>query len=312
MKRRSLFTLSCLLALFLLFAGSGARQAAAEEPTAFYAENEWNFAEGSMDVSGGIPEDVTGNLARIIRNGVLRVATVSSPLPPWVFPDPEADSPDQLAGADIRLAQCIADRMGVKLKLIPLEETQILPALMEEQCDLTIAAISYTPRRALSYTLSKAYDYSGNTAQTGLIIREDKREEITSLADLKGRMLVAERNSLPELVGAMQSVNYQEFRRVSSPQAVFETVARGDADAGFVLVRTAKMYLRLYPDCGLCLADGLVFNPDRAVQGLRVAAKKGETQLIYYVNGVIDGLLTADAYEDWVEEAEAQASELGL
>ena len=296
----------CLLPAFLLAVGGVPRPAAADGQT-WYVENEWNYVENSMDVSSGIPEDASGVLARVERNGVLRVATVSSRIP-RVFPDPE--NPDQFSGADIRLARCIADRMGVALKIVPLEETQVLPSLLEDQCDLAIAALSYTPARALSYSMSEAYYYPADSMSVGLIVREENRERIASLADLEDRILVARSNSVPEALGAMQVTNYREFRRLSA-QGVFEAVARGEADAGLVLVRSAETYFRLHPDCGLVLVDGLALAPDRAVMGDRVVAKKGETQLMYFVNGVIDGLLAADAYEDWLEEARDRAADLG-
>ena len=304
MMRKALAAL-CLLPVLLLSVSGVLVPAAARAGTA-YVENEWNFVEASMDVSGGIPEDASGVLARIERNGVLRVATAVS-LVPRVFRDPE--EPDQFAGSDIRLARCIADRMGVSLKIVPLDEIYILPSLLEDQCDLAIAVLSYTPARARSYTMSKAYFYPSDPMPVGLIVREENRDRIASLADLEDRILVAQSNSLPEALGAMQVTNYREFRRLS-PQGVFEAVSRGEADAGLVLVRSAETYIRLHPACGLALVEDLALSPERAVMGDRVAAKKGETQLIGFVNGVIDGLLTADAYEDWLEEAREHASEL--
>ena len=41
-------------ALLLCFSAA----ALAEETEAVYMENQWNYVEGSMDVSHGIPEDV--------------------------------------------------------------------------------------------------------------------------------------------------------------------------------------------------------------------------------------------------------------
>ena len=295
-----------ILPVLLLSAGGPYCCPAAAEGNTWYVENEWNYVSDSMDVSGGIPEDASGVLARIERNGVLRVATVAS-LVPRVFRDPE--NPDQFAGSDIRLARCIADRMGVALKIVPLDETQLLPSLLEDQCDLAIAALSYTPARALSYTMSKAYYYPADPMPVGLIIREESRDQITSLADLEDRILAARSNSLPEILGAMQVADYREYRRLS-PQGVYEAVSRGEADAGLVLVSSAETYMRMHPDCGLCMVDGLNISPERAVMGDRVAAKKGEAQLIYFVNGVIDGLLAADAYEDWLEEARELAEDL--
>ncbi len=299
--------IQALLCLLLLLPVCGARA----EGQSAYIENEWNFAEGSMDVSGGIPRDASGALGKIARRGVLRVA-VTAPLIPRVFTDPDLPEGDQLTGADIRLARCIAERMGVRLKIVPLEETQLLTALSEEHCDLAISALSYTPGRALACTMSKAYHYPESKAKMTLVVRQEDRDRFSSLADLENRTLVAQSNSLPEAFGAMHVNHYLEFRRVSSPQTVFETVARGEADAGLVLIRTAEVWFRLHPDSDLVWLTDMAMTPDRVFQGDRVAARKGETQLIWFVNGVIDGLLNADAYQDWLEEAQERADELGL
>ena len=45
--------------------------------------------------------------------------------------------------------------MGVRLEVIPLESTQILLAVSEDHSDLTISGVTFTPGRAITYTLSK-------------------------------------------------------------------------------------------------------------------------------------------------------------
>ena len=252
---------AALLMLWALLICGGIRPAGAEEQR-YYVENDWNYVEESMDVSGGIPEDASGALAQIARKGVLRVATVVSQTP-RVFQDPEGAAANLYGGADIRLAQCIADRMGVALKIVPLEESQVLPSLTEDQCDLAIAALAYTPGRALAYELSKSY-YNGGPAETvSLIVREEDSAGISSLEDLENRTIVAQSNSLPEALGALRIRNYGEFQRSFTPQGAYEAVARGQADAALVLARQAEAYLQRYPDCGLKLVEGVTLLPER-------------------------------------------------
>ena len=52
--------------------------------------------------------------------------------------------------------------------------------------------------------------------------------------------------------------------------------------------------------------------PEEQYLGNRVVAKKGELQLIYFVNGVIDEVTESGAYTKWIEEAQKRADELGL
>ena len=105
---------------------------------------------------------------------------------------------------------------------------------------------------------------------------------------------------------------YKEFRRISAVQTVYDAVRQGRADAGVVDIETAKNYIRNNPDSGLCLAEGLTFSLDEEYRGDRIAAKKGETMLLYFVNGVIDEVLKDGTYMQWFEEARKRADELGL
>ena len=284
------------------------RPAAAES---YYVENEWNFADGSIDVNHGIPDNATGVLDRIKRKGVLRVATEPY-FAPFEFIDPEQPDQRQYAGADMKLAALIAEKMGVELQIVPLEFTQVLPALTENQCDLTISAIAFTPSRAAAYAVSKGYYFPQTTASTAFVIREEDKDRITSLEAMADLTIVAQSNSLQEALAAKHIVSYREFRRVSSLQAVYEAVRKGKADAGVVDMETASNYIRNNPDAGLVLADNLYFTLEEQHLGHRIVAKKGELQLIYFVNGVIDEVLENGTYLKWVEEAQQRADELGL
>ena len=302
------------LIVFLLAAAvlcASASLGAAESEGRIYVENEWNFVDGSMDVTHGIPENAAGVLDRIRRKGVLRVATEPY-YAPQEFIDPELTGQDQYAGADMKLARLIAERMGVKLEIIPMEFTQVLPALTEDQCDLTISALSYTPARANSYSLSKGYYFANSAASTGFVIREEDREKITSLEDFGDKTLIAQSSSLQETLAANRVRAYKEFRRISAVQTVYEAVRQGKADAGVVDIETAQNYIKNNPGCGLCLAEGITFALDEEYRGDRIAAKKGETMLLYFVNGVIDEVLKDGTYMQWFEEARQRAEELGL
>lgn len=278
----------------------------------WYVENEWNILETAMDISHGIPEDADGDLARIQRSGVLRVAT-DLDNPPMTFLDPEAEGDRQYAGVDMELARLIADKMGVQLVVVPKKSIYKLPALTEDLADLTISAIICTPGRALYYTLSKGYyKPEGEDKDIGILLREGT--DITSLRELEDRIIVAESNSLHEAFGIAHIPDYIEFRRVGSIRNVYKMVADGKAFAGIVSIRTAETYISTHPDCGLHLAEGddLRFSPEKQYQGYRVAAKKGETQLIAFVNGVINEAGGRMLLDQWGRESRERAEELGL
>ena len=276
-----------------------------------YLENEWNFVDRSMDVSHGIPENAAGVLERIRRTGVLRVATEPY-FPPQEFIDPDRIDQKQYVGADMELARLIAERMGVELQIVPMEFSKVLPALTDDLADLTISALSFTPSRAVLWTMSKGYYYTDSAANTVLIVREAEKDQFTNLAVLTDKTLIAQSSSLQEALAAEHIPHYREFRRVSAIQTVYDAVAQGRADAGIVDMETAENYIRNNPEAGLALAENLVFDLEEQYRGDRIAAKKGEMQLIYFVNGVIDEVLENGTYMKWIEEAQKRADELGM
>ena len=282
-----------------------------EDTASPYVENQWNYVEGSMDVAGGIPADAEGVLERIRGSGRLRVA-MEPYYPPQEFIDPSQSGQAQYVGADVEMAKVIAERMGVELVIVPMDFSLVLTAVMEDTCDLAISALSYTPARADLVTFSKGYYYSDSVAGAGILIREDDVDEIRGVEDLKNKVIVAQQGSLQETMTAENVAHYKEFRRLSTMQEVYGAVQEGSADAAAVDIETALAYIRNHPRSGLVLAEGFLFELEPQFQGDRVAAKKGETQLMYFVNGVIDELLARDQYNIWYGEAEAYAARLEL
>lgn len=277
-----------------------------------YVENEWNYMETAMDISKGIPEDADGDLARIERNGVLKVAA-DFDCAPLCFLDPEAEGDNQYAGLDMALAREIAKKMGVKLVIVPKKSIYKLPALMNDQVELTISAVTCTPGRALAYTMSNAY-YSPETVEEdiGILVRKDK--PITSLAELKNKKIAAQSNSVEEAFAAanQELKECTEFIRPTSSRSVCDMVLDGTVDAGIVNIRIADTYFISGPDSELMLVEGLQFPADEQYRGYRVAAKKGETQLIAFVNGVIEEAEKNGDLAKWLKEAKERAEELGL
>ncbi len=310
MKRSISVSVLCWLLLAAVFCGLPAL-AGAEATEEAYTENEWNYVDGAMDISSGIPEDAAGVLDRIRRTGVLRVATEPY-FAPQEFIDPELSGQEMYVGADMKLARLIAQRMGVELEIIPMDFSQVLPALTEDLCDLTISAIAFTPGRASAYAMSKGYYFADSVANTGFVIRADDLENITSEEDLSERTIVAQSSSLQETMVAGHVHSYREFRRLTSVQSVYDAVRNRRADAGAVDLETAENWIQNNPQAGLAIARGMYYALEDQFLGDRIVAKKGELQLIYFVNAVINEVLEDGSYMTWIEEAQQRANELGL
>ena len=77
-------------------------------------------------------------------------------------------------------------------------------------------------------------------------------------------------------------------------------------------LESAQTFIRNNPDCCLVIPDEIRFSLEEQYKGDRVAAKKGETELMYFVNGVINEVIDGGLYDQWVETARKRAAELDL
>lgn len=285
--------------------------AEADETASEYVENAYNFVDGSIDVSKGIPADAEGVLRRIRDKGVLRVATEPY-YPPQEFIDPNLSGQDSYVGSDMELARRIAERMGVSLEIVPMAFSEVLIAVRDGDCDLAISGLSFTPERAAMVEMSKGYNYAEENAGSVLLIRAEDAEAIRSVDDLEGRDIVAQSGSLQEMLMAEKVQHYGQFRRLSQMPDVYDAVVTGKTDAAMVDAEAARVYIENNPDSMLAVVPDVRFTLEEAFDGNRVAGKKGELQLMYFVNGVIDELLESGQYRAWYQEYTQRAAELGL
>ena len=276
-----------------------------------FVENEYGFVSESMDVSNGIPEDAGGRLAKIKEAGKLTVATEPY-FAPQEFIDPSLSGQEQYVGADMELAKMIAERMGVELEIVPLEFTAVLSSVAEGKYDLAISALAYTPGRAEAMELSKGYHYSADNNGYGLIIRTEDEENIKTIEDIADKTIITQSGSLQEALVNDNITEYKEFKRVSSMQDAFLAVQEGKADVAMVDVENAELYILNNPDCAMMVIPDVRFTLEEQYDGTRIGAQKGELELMYFVNGVIDEALEQDLYNQWFAEYTEYAGKLGI
>ncbi len=281
------------LAVFWLFP--------ADAEDAVYVENQWNYVDVSMDVSQGIPADATGRLGRIRDAGKLTVATEPY-FPPQEYIDDRKTGQDRFVGADMSLARLIAQRMGVALEIVPLAFSDVLDSVAEGRYDLAISALAFTDGRAATLEMSKGYYYSGEEISSGLLLRGEDAQAVRSVGDVAAMDIAAQSGSLQETMAAEHLTQYRQFLRLSSVAEVIQAVRDGTVAAGVVDADTASLYISAHPEAGLTYLPVSEFSLEPAYKGDRVAAKKGETQLIAFVNGVIDEVLATDRYSGWLRE----------
>lgn len=119
------------------------------------------------------PDD---RLEAIREAGVLRVAAFDGN-PPFGFID---SGSNEIRGLDVDIAHELANRLGVKLELVPTNPANRIPLLQSGRADLVLANFTITPERAQQVEFSIPYFASGQQflARKGTLSSPDQLDAL--------------------------------------------------------------------------------------------------------------------------------------
>ncbi|MCI8453076.1 MAG: transporter substrate-binding domain-containing protein [Lachnospiraceae bacterium] len=264
-------------------------------------------------VTGGENGHSSNRLQDILKRGYIEVATEPA-FAPNEFIDPARQGDEQYVGSDIELAKYIADKLGVELRLKPMDFTSVLGSISTGKYDIAISALAYTPARAETMNLSKGYYFGDEDPQKayGILIRKEDADRIKTVDDLADKTLVVQSGSIQELFVNEQIPAYGKLNRVSSTNDALLMVQEGRADAVAAAVRMAELYLDANPESGMMLLADFYFTVDPDTQGTRIGIPKGEDELTDRINEIIDEIIEQDLYNQWYKEYREYAKKLGI
>lgn len=128
-----------------------------------------------------VPALAQDSLAKIKQKGVI-VVGVKNDYKPWGFLDPSG----KIIGLEIDLAQDVADRLGVKLEMIPVIAANRMEFLRQGRIDMIVATMGDTPERRKVVGMVEPNYYAGATN-----VLAPKSANLKDWSDLKGRKVCA-------------------------------------------------------------------------------------------------------------------------
>lgn len=253
-------------------------------------------------------DPMTDRLGAIKQKGVLEICTEPY-FAPNEFIDVTKSGQDQYQGMDIELAKYIADKIGVELKIVPLEFGAVLAGIADGKYDLAISALAYSPSRAESMAMSKGYYFGGDGY--GIVIRAEDADKYQTVEDCKDAVVVTQSGSVQEAMYKLYMDGSKEFKLVSSMNDAYLSVMEGKADVAVVACSAAQLFADA--NDGKLVVPALRFDVSEELTGTRVGAcLKGTDSLMEIVNTCIDELLSDGTMQKWHDEAEAYAKKLGV
>jgi len=219
--------------------------------------------------------------------GVLKVAV------PQDFPPFGSVGPDMKPlGYDIDTAQLIAERMGVKLELVPVTSANRLPYLQTGKVDLVISSLGKNPEREKAIDFSAAYApfYNGVFGPADVAA--------AGPADLAGKTVGVTRGSVEDIELSKIAPAGAEIKRYEDNNGTItaflsgqvQLVATGNVVAAAILARNPPKK----PETKFLIKDSPCF----------VGLNKNEPKLLAKVNEILaqakqDGSLSAIA-QKWL------------
>ena len=281
---KKLFALLLTMAMVLSLAACGGKK---EEPakTEESAKTEEPAAPAAPELSTVTP-------------GKLTVAT-SPDFAPYEFYAIDESGNANLAGFDMALAQYIADYLGLELEVVPMDFDGVLAEVTAGNVDLGMAGLSPDPERMEAMDFSDIYYMGGQS----LVVTQANKDKWASLEELNdpsvsiGAQLASIQYDL-----AMENTPDADVVQLAKVTDVVSELLGGKLDAGYIETVVAESYAKNYPDLYIA------FDVPYEVEGSAVGVVKGNEALLAGVNEAIAAALADGSMDDFVAQANEQAS----
>ena len=235
---------------------------------------------------------------KTVNEGKLTVAT-SPDFAPYEFYAIDDSGNAQLAGFDMALAQYIADYLGLELEVIPMDFDGVLAEVTAGNVDLGMAGLSPDPERMEAMDFSDIYYMGGQS----LVIHKDNKDKWSSLEELNDPSLsIGAQLASIQYDLAVENTPDADIVQLAKVTDVVSELLSGKLDAGYVETVVAESYAKNYPDLYIA------FDVPYEVEGSAVGVVKGNEALLNGVNDAIAAALADGSMDDFVAQANEQAS----
>ena len=265
--------------------------------TPLFASAATETAAENKDYSSMTLEQLKAEI-KTINKGTLTVAT-SPDFAPYEFYAIADDGTPSLAGFDMSLAQYIADYLGLKLEVIPMDFDGTLMEVQNKNVDLGIAGYSPDPSRAEIMEFSSIY-YEGGQS---FVTTKANADKFKSLEDTNKKevSVAAQVGSIQMDLAAKYSPN-ADIIALSKVTDIIAELITGKISGAYIETVVASAYQKNYPSLEL------VLDVPYDTEGSAIGVAKGNLALLEGVNRAIAAALSDGSMNAFVAEANEKAT----
>ncbi|HEL1562563.1 TPA: transporter substrate-binding domain-containing protein [Streptococcus suis] len=236
-------------------------------------------------------------LDKIKEKGTLVVAT-SPDYAPFEFQS-LVDGKNEVVGADIMLAQKIADELGVKLEVSAMSFDNVLSSVQNGKADIAIAGLSYSEERAKVFDFSESYYQISDV----LLIKKDSANSLTSIDAMSGKTLAVQKGSTQESY-AQENISQANIISLTLMGEAVNELKSGKVDAILMDSPVAAGYVSQNSDLAVASVEFPTIDENSKV----IALPKGSAELKTAIDKVIAEVKASGEFDTFLEKAATYTS----
>lgn len=205
------------------------------------------------------------------------------------------DGVDTIVGFDVALAQAIADELGMELEIRDIPFDNILLELNAGSVDVAIAGFTPTAERLAAVDMSHLYELQSQS----LLIRKADLDKYKTIEDFgAGTTVGAQTSSVQEELALEKTPNAAHTSLQMIPALVMDLKGQ-KVDAVVMETAVAEGYVKAQDDLAILCEVPYDSN------GKAVVVKKGNEDLLNFVNAVVTKVVCNGDMQKFIEEANA-------
>ena len=214
-------------------------------------------------------------------------------------------------GADVEIAQYIADQLGVELEVLNVSFETLTTYLVNDEVDIVLAAMTITEERAETVDFSSPY----TVAAQYIIVPEDD-DTTQFIDDLAGKaigvhlgttgdFIASDEVNLPGGVLEGTGATVQQYK--SLPDAA---LAMKNGELGAIICDTLMAENLVATNTGLKCFEMLYADGGNTTEEYGIAIKKGDEAYVAAINDIIAPIVEDCTVDNWIVEHTELASNI--
>ena len=204
------------------------------------------------------------------------------------FPPYEFHEGDAIVGIDAEIAQAIADKLGMELKIEDVSFDSIIPGVQAKKYDMGMAGMTVTDERLESVNFSTSYAKGVQV----VIVKEDS--DIKTVDDVEGKKIGVQTTTTGDLY-ATDDFGEENVTKYDNGAVAVQALVSGKVDCVIIDNEPAKSYVAA--NDGLKILDTTYVEEDYAI-----CFNKENTELMDKVNAALEELIADGTVQTIVDK----------